>query len=135
MPSAAERIAASEAAVDFVKPPAISEQGAKPNFIAAARRAAQAAAAAPPERQARGESAPIGAPQSVKPSRLRKLIVAGAAVLIAGVFLHVALRMFQDRAPATNSPDTRRLRRLKGQRRPRSYRNRIRRRRDRNRDR
>jgi localization factor PodJL len=106
MPSAAERIAASEAAVDFVKPPAISEQGAKPNFIAAARRAAQAAAAAPPERQGRGESAAISAPQSEKPSRLRKLIVAGAAVLIAGVFLHAALRMFQDRATPNNSPDT-----------------------------
>jgi localization factor PodJL len=106
MPSAAERIAASEAAVDFVKAPAIPEQGAKPNFIAAARRAAQAAAAAPSERQARGESAAIGASQAEKPSRLRKLIVAGAAVLIAGVFLHVALRMFQDRATPNNSPDT-----------------------------
>jgi localization factor PodJL len=105
-PSAAERIAASEAAVDFVKPPVISEQGAKPNFIAAARRAAQAAAAAPPERQARGESAAIHAPQSEKPSRLRKLIVAVAAVLIAGVFLHVALRMFQDRPTPNNSAAT-----------------------------
>ena len=46
--------------------PSISEQGAKPNFIAAARRAAQAAAAAPPERQARGESAAIDAPQSAE---------------------------------------------------------------------
>jgi localization factor PodJL len=105
MPSAAERIAASEAAVDFVKSP-VSEQGAKPNFIAAARRAAQAAAAAPAERQARGESTTIHASQSEKPSRLRKLIVAGAAVLIAGVFLHVALRMFQDRATPDNSPAT-----------------------------
>ncbi len=104
MPSAAERIAASEAAVDFAKPPVIAEQGAKPNFIAAARRAAQAAAAAPPERHARGESAATNALQAQKPSRLRKLIVAGAAVLIAGVFLHVALRMFQDRATPNNSP-------------------------------
>ncbi len=104
MPSAAERIAASEAAVDFAKPPVIPEQGAKPNFIAAARRAAQAAAAAPPERHARGETAATHAPQAEKPSRLRKLIVAGAAVLIAGVFLHVALRMFQDRATPNNSP-------------------------------
>ncbi len=101
--SAAERIAASEAAVDFAKPPVISEQGAKPNFIAAARRAAQAAAAAPPERHARGERATIQVAQSEKPSRLRKLLVAGAAVLIAGVFLHVALRMFQDRATPNNS--------------------------------
>ncbi len=105
-PSAAERIAASEAAVDFVKAPVNAEQGAKPNFIAAARRAAQAAAAAPPERQARGESAAIHAPKSEKRSRLRKLIVAGAAVLIAGVFLHVALRMFQDRATPISSPAT-----------------------------
>ncbi len=102
--SAAERIAASEAVVDFAKSPVISEQGAKPNFIAAARRAAQAAAAAPPERHARGERATIQVAQSEKPSRLRKLLVAGAAVLIAGVFLHVALRMFQDRATPNNSP-------------------------------
>ena len=104
MPSAAERIAASEAAVDFAKAPVIAEQGAKPNFIAAARRAAQAAAAAPPERHARGESSATHEPQAGKPSRLRKLIVAGAAVLIAGVFLHVALRMFQDRATPNNAP-------------------------------
>jgi localization factor PodJL len=103
-PSAAERIAASEAVADFAKPSVSSEQGAKPNFIAAARRAAQAAAAAPPERQARGESATIHVAQSAKPSRLRKLIVAGAAVLIAGAFLHVALRMFQDRATPSDNP-------------------------------
>ena len=103
-PSAAERIAASEAVADFAKPSVSSEQGAKPNFIAAARRAAQAAAAAPPERQARGESATISVAQSAKPSRLRKLIVAGAAVLIAGAFLHVALRMFQDRTPPSSNP-------------------------------
>ncbi|MGC1539831.1 MAG: tetratricopeptide repeat protein, partial [Xanthobacteraceae bacterium] len=57
-----------------------------------------------PERHARGESAAAHAPQAEKPSRLRKLIVAGAAVLIAGVFLHVALRMFQDRATQNISP-------------------------------
>ena len=104
MPSAAERIAASEAAADFVKPPVISEQGAKPNFIAAARRAAQAAAAAPPERPARSESAAGQASEAEKPSRLRKLIVIAGAVLIAGVFVHVALRMFQDRAVPNNGP-------------------------------
>jgi localization factor PodJL len=103
-PSAAERIAASEAAAGFAKPPVISEQGSKPNFIAAARRAAQAAAAAPPERHARGESAPANPPQADKPSLLRKLIVVAGAVVIAGVFLHVALRMFQDRATPNNSP-------------------------------
>ena len=43
--SAADRIAASEAAVSSTKPPVIADPGPKPNFIAAARRAAQAAAA------------------------------------------------------------------------------------------
>jgi len=97
MPSAAERIAASEASIDFAKPPATAEPaGAKPNFIAAARRAAQAAAAAPPEREAR--AAVTGAPRLEKPSRLRKLLVVGGAVLIAVGGLHIALHMFQDRA-------------------------------------
>ena len=41
--SAADRIAASEAAVSTTKPPVIADPGQKPNFIAAARRAAQAA--------------------------------------------------------------------------------------------
>ena len=53
--SAADRIAASEAAVSSTKPPVIADPGEKPNFIAAARRAAQAAAAAPrqPPKQSR----------------------------------------------------------------------------------
>jgi localization factor PodJL len=105
MPSAAERIAASEAAVDFAKPPVLAEPGEKPNFIAAARRAAQAAAATVPERHARTESALPRPLQPAKPSRLRKVLVAGGAVLIAVGFLHVALRMFQDRtAPNDNVP-------------------------------
>ena len=98
MPSAADRIAASEAAIGLAKPPAITEPGDKPNFIAAARRAAQAAAAAPPERSVRAQSAASRAPKADnKPSRLRKLIVAGAAVLIAVGGLHIALHMFPAR--------------------------------------
>jgi localization factor PodJL len=97
MPSAAERIAASEAAVDFAKPPVLAEPAEKPNFIAAARRAAQAAAATAPERFARTESALPRPALSDKPSRLRKVLVAGGAVLVMAGFLHVALRMFQDR--------------------------------------
>ncbi len=93
--SAADRIAASEAAIGLVKPPVIGEPGEKPNFIAAARRAAQAAAAAP-ERPARAERVPIQPANAAKPSRLRKLLVAAAAVLIAVGGLHVALRFFQD---------------------------------------
>ena len=103
MPSAAERIAASEAAADFAKPAVISEPVEKSNFIAAARRAAQAAAA-PSERQARGDGRAIRAMLPERPSRLRKLLVAGGAVLVAVGFLHVALRMFQDRAVPNNSP-------------------------------
>ena len=106
MPSAAERIAASEAAVEFAKPPVIAEPGEKPNFIAAARRAAQAAAAVAPERYARAESAEFRVPQPQKPSRLRKVLVAGGAVLVAAGFLHVALRMFQDRAAPGNAAPT-----------------------------
>ena len=106
MPSAAERIAASEAAVDFAKPATIAEPAAeKPNFIVAARRAAQAAAAAAPERYTRAESAPLRVPPPAGTSRLRKLLVAGGAVLVAAGFLHVALRMFQDHgAPADTAP-------------------------------
>jgi localization factor PodJL len=45
--SAAERIAASEAALEQVLPQAVSDPGGRSDFIAAARRAAQAAMAAP----------------------------------------------------------------------------------------
>jgi len=102
-PSAAERIAASEAAAGLAKPPVIAEPREKPNFIAAARRAAQAAAAAP-ERQARADIAATRTSQPEKPSRLRKMLVAGGAVLIAVVCVHIALRMFQDRTIQNNAP-------------------------------
>jgi localization factor PodJL len=106
IPSAADRIAASEAAVSLGKPPVGAEPGEKPNFIAAARRAAQAAAAAPPERKgkARAETAAIGEAPAEKPSRLRKLLVAGAAVLIAVGCVHIALHMFQDNGSADAPP-------------------------------
>jgi len=104
MPSAADRIAASEAAVSLAKPPVVAEQGEKVNFIAAARRAAQAAAAAPPERKTRAETAVIGDSPAQKPSRLRKVLVAGAAVLIAVGCVHVALHMFQDNGSAGTQP-------------------------------
>jgi localization factor PodJL len=103
MPSAAERIAASEAAVDFAKPPVIAEPGEKPNFIAAARRAAQAAAATAPERFTHSESVAALVSQPENPSRLRKILVAGGAVLVVAGFLHVALRMFQDRPASTDT--------------------------------
>jgi localization factor PodJL len=104
MPSAADRIAASEAAISLARPPVISEPGEKPDFIAAARRAAQAAASAPPERQPRTEFVASREPKAGKPSRLRRLLVAGAAVLIAVGCVHIALHMFQDSGPAVAPP-------------------------------
>jgi localization factor PodJL len=100
MPSAADRIAASEAAFGAAKP-AAAEAAEKPNFIAAARLAARAAAEASSDRQPKAEVAAIHAAPTGKPSRLRKLIVAGGAVLIAIGCLHIATRMFQDNVPDT----------------------------------
>lgn len=96
MPSAADRIAASEAAFGAATRPASAEPEAKPNFIAAARRAAQAAAAMPYDRPAKAEVATALGAQRGKRSRFHKLIVVGAAVLIAIGFVHIALRAFQE---------------------------------------
>jgi localization factor PodJL len=101
-PSAADRIAASEAAAGLVPPPEAVESE-KPNYLAAARKAAQAAAAAPPERgkwhAKRERSQTKGAP-----GRLRKLLVAGGAVVVAALFVHVVLHMFQDNSGSAISP-------------------------------
>ena len=103
VPSAADRIAASEAAAGFAKSAGSAEPDEKPNFIAAARRAAQAAAAAAPERKPRVE---IEGMQGEKPTRLRKLLVAGGVVLIAFGCVHIALRMFQDNGQDNGSVGT-----------------------------
>ncbi len=96
-PSAADRIAASEAAVGS-KPPVIPDPGGgKPDFIAAARRAAQAAAAASPNDQSRAEAAAGGPTQSKKlTERLRNLIVAAAVVVIVVGCFHIVSRLFED---------------------------------------
>jgi localization factor PodJL len=99
--SAAERIAASEAAVSSAKPPVIADPGEKPNFIAAARRAAQAAAAAPPHQQADAKAAAKASAKEKRPRRrARTLIVAGAAALIVIGCLQIASRFFEDNTPA-----------------------------------
>ncbi len=100
-PSAADRIAASEAAAGYANPPVSRPPGEKPNFIAAARRAAQAAAASP-ERQARAEI--VGMEDGQPTSRVRKLLVAGGAVLVAFGCMHIALHMFQDGGPSMPPP-------------------------------
>jgi localization factor PodJL len=99
--SAADRIAASEAAAGLVPPPAAAEND-KADYLAAARKAAQAAAAAPAERKwhAKRERAQSGG----SPQRLRKLLVAGGAVVVAALFVHVVLHMFQDNTGSAISP-------------------------------
>jgi localization factor PodJL len=104
MPSAADRVAASEAAIGSSKPPVIADSG-RPDFIAAARRAAQAAAWEPSRKEEK-EQPPEAAPGPSKLSqRLRKLIVAGSAVLILVGGLRIATRLFDDSGPAP-SPST-----------------------------
>ncbi len=97
-PSAADRIAASEAAVGS-KPPIIPDPGGgKPDFIAAARRAAQAAALASPNNQSSAEAAAGGPTQSKKKltERLRTFVVAAAVVVIVVGCLHIVSRLFED---------------------------------------
>ena len=95
--SAAERVAASEAAIGSAKPPVIPDAG-RPNFIAAARRAAQAASWEPSTAKAKQE--PELAEKAGQPSklsqRLRKLIVAGSALLIVLGCARIAMRLLDD---------------------------------------
>jgi len=94
-PSAADRIAASEAATG-AKPPVIPDPGGKPDFIAAARRAAQAAAATALERSPGTKAAAAGEPlPRTLSERLRKLIVPMAVVLIAVGGFRVVSRVFE----------------------------------------
>jgi localization factor PodJL len=85
--SAADRIAASEAAVSTTKPPVIADPGQKPNFIAAARRAAQAASGA----AATDKGSALKNPRQ----RTRPLIIAGAAALIVIGCIQIASRLFE----------------------------------------
>jgi localization factor PodJL len=88
--SAADRIAASEAAVSSTKPPVIADPGPKPNFIAAARRAAQAAAAG-----SNAEATGKGSAGKNPSQRTRPLIIAGAAALIVIGCIQIASRLFE----------------------------------------
>jgi localization factor PodJL len=97
--SAADRIAASEAALSSAKPPVIADPGQKPNFILAARRAAQAAAIA----GADAAAAERGSAAAKKPRRARPLIIAGAAALIVIGCLQIASRLFETSAPVSSA--------------------------------
>jgi localization factor PodJL len=95
--SAAERVSASEAAVGSAKPPVISDSE-RPNFIAAARRAAQAAAWEASGQNGKGATGALEAPaqSGALSDRMRKLIVAGSAVLIAVGCLRIATKLYEN---------------------------------------
>jgi localization factor PodJL len=92
-PSAADRIAASQAALGSKPPVTPDPVGGKPDFIAAARRAAQAAAALerPPGAKAAAAGEPL--PKTLT-QRLRKLIVPIAVVAIVAGGWRIASRLF-----------------------------------------
>jgi localization factor PodJL len=107
--SPSERIAASEAALENVRPPVIPDPGGKSNFIAAARRAAQAAMVeAPPQKEksapaatASGAVASIAGKLGGKP---RKAFVAiGAVLFILGSLHFVVTRMWSSGTPAVEA--------------------------------
>lgn len=90
--SAAERIAASEAALGGVKPGGANHPG-QTNFIAAARRAAQAAAAAAPDASAAKAESP-GAQQGKSISRkVRSLFVGASAIILIAASARLAIDM------------------------------------------
>ena len=104
-PSAAARIAASEAAIG-TKPPVIPDpSGGKSDFIAAARRAARAAAlAASYDKPGAPAAAAATAPRKTVGERVRALIVAAAVVVIVVGSFHIVSRLFEDRGSGAPSP-------------------------------
>ena len=93
-PSAADRIAASQAALGSKPPVTPDPVGGKPDFIAAARRAAQAAAATALERPPSAKAAAGEPLPKTLSQRLRKLIVPIAVVAIAAGGWRIASRLF-----------------------------------------
>ncbi len=105
--SPADRIAASEAALENVRPGATSDPGGSSNFIAAARRAAQAATAEAPPRQPRAlerESGPSAKGRFGE--RLRKLLLGAAVVVLALAGLHFAASQFWFATTPADNPHT-----------------------------
>ena len=103
-PSAAVRIAASEAAIES-KPPVIPDPGGgKSDFIAAARRAARAAALDAPNGKPGAAFAGGSAQPKKMTDRLRTLMVAAAVVVIVVGGFHIVSRMLEDGGSARQSP-------------------------------
>ena len=111
--SPADRIAASEAALENVRPPVIPDPAGKSNFIAAARRAAQAAITeAPPAKEKRAAEPGEGdaSDQSLTgklSGQIRKLVVgAGAIILVLGAVHFVTTRYWLGTTSLTGEPTT-----------------------------
>jgi localization factor PodJL len=109
--SPAERIAASEAALENVRPPVIPDPAGKSNFIAAARRAAQAAiveAPAPKDKRAPDPDGdePGASPTGKLSGSIRKLVVGiGVLAILLGA-VHFATSRFWSGAAPTSEPAT-----------------------------
>ncbi|MGA2125221.1 MAG: hypothetical protein ABSG76_03620 [Xanthobacteraceae bacterium] len=106
--TAAERIAASEAALETIKPPTPPESGGKANFIAAARRAAQAAAADPSAGAAsagENRSSTLGVIRNKLARSRRPLVLGIAAFLLVIGTLHIVTNMLgSGERPAVEPP-------------------------------
>jgi localization factor PodJL len=99
--SAAERIAASEAALGDAKPGGANHPG-QTNFIAAARRAAQAAAAAAPEISAeRPAEASEDSGKSIS-RKVRALFVGASALVLIAASARVAIDLFDIGTPSVS---------------------------------
>lgn len=97
--SAAERIAASEAALGAAKPGGANHPG-QTNFIAAARRAAQAAAAAAPELTAeRSDNETEKSGKSIS-RKVRSLFVGASALILIAASARVAIDLFDTGTPS-----------------------------------
>lgn len=110
--SPSERIAASEAALENVRPPVIPDPGGKSNFIAAARRAAQAATNETPlTKDKRGaDPGSSGSGQSLGgklSGHIRKLVVgAGIILIVLGVMHFVMTRLWVASPPVDEQAAT-----------------------------
>jgi localization factor PodJL len=108
----AERIAASEAALEDMRPPVIPDPAGKSNFIAAARRAAQAATSEGPQpKEKRGTSPAAGNGGKSLAGKLgghiRKLVVgAGVILIVAGVVHLVTTRLLPGSERAAERANT-----------------------------
>jgi localization factor PodJL len=97
--SAAERIAASEAALGGAKPGGANHPG-QTNFIAAARRAAQAAASAPDTPAGTPDEASDKSGKSIT-RKVRSLFVGASALILIAASARVAVELLDSSQPVT----------------------------------